>query len=70
MRRASPADAPRGRLRRHELREIVDGWLHMLRVGISWRAMPHELPPWESVNDDFRRWGKNSTLERIHAVLR
>jgi putative transposase len=44
--------------------------LYVLRGGISWRALPHDFPPWESAYDHFRRWRKNSTLERIHEVLR
>jgi putative transposase len=61
---------PRGRPRKYPLREIVDALLYVLRGGISWRAMPHDFPPWESVYDHFRRWRKTSTLERIHEVLR
>lgn len=44
--------------------------LYVLRGGISWRALPHDFPPWESVYDHFRRWRKTHTLERIHDVLR
>ncbi len=61
---------PRGRPRTYPMREIVDALLYVLRGGISWRALPHDFPPWESVYDHFRRWKKNSTLERIHDVLR
>lgn len=61
---------PRGKPRKHPLREIVDALLYILRGGISWRSLPHDFPPWESVYDHFRRWRKNSTLERIHEVLR
>ena len=60
----------RGRPRTHPLREIVNALLYVLRGGISWRALPHDFPPWESVYDHFRRWKKASTLERIHDVLR
>jgi putative transposase len=28
--------------------------LSVLRGGIAWRAMPHDLPPWQSVYHDFR----------------
>ena len=61
---------PRGRPRKYPLREIVNALLYVLRGGISWRSLPHDFPPWESVYDHFRRWRKNSTLERIHDVLR
>jgi transposase len=61
---------PRGRPRTYPLREIVNALLYVLRGGISWRAMPHDFPPWESVYDHFRRWRKNSTMERVHEALR
>jgi putative transposase len=61
---------PRGKPRKYPLREIVNALLYVLRGGISWRSLPHDFPPWESVYDHFRRWRKNSTLERIHEVLR
>lgn len=60
----------RGRPRKYPLREIVNALLYVLRGGISWRALPHDFPPWESVYDHFRCWRKNSMLERIHDVLR
>ena len=52
------------------MREIVNGRFYQLRGGISWRAMPHDLPPWVAVYDHFRRWKKNDTFERIHDALR
>ena len=59
-----------GRPRTHALREIVNALLYVLRGGISWRAIPHDLPPWESVYDHYRRWKKDGTLERVHDALR
>jgi putative transposase len=61
---------PGGRPRTHPLREVVNGLLYVLRGGISWRMMPSDLPPWETVYDHFRRWTKNGTLEHVHAILR
>lgn len=59
-----------GRPRKHELRSVVDALLYVVRGGISWRALPHDFPPWETVYDHFRRWKSNGTLERIHDALR
>ena len=42
----------------------------MLRGGISWRSLPHEYPPWQTVYDYFRRWRDDGTWERIAATLR
>ena len=30
--------------REHPLREVFDGLRHVVRDGIPWRAMPHDLP--------------------------
>ncbi len=59
-----------GRPRTYALREIVNALLYVLRGGISWRAIPHDLPPWESVYDHYRRWKREGTLERVHDALR
>src|SRR3982751_3708656 len=59
-----------GRPRTYPLREIVNGLLYVLRGGIAWRMMPNDLPPWQNVYAHFRRWQKDGTLERLHAMLR
>jgi putative transposase len=59
-----------GRPRTYPLREIMNALLYVLRGGISWRAIPHDLPPWESVYDHYRRWKRDGTLERVHDALR
>jgi len=59
-----------GRPRTYPLREVVNAMLYVLRGGISWRMLPHDLPPWKNVYDHFRRWKKNGLLKRVHAILR
>lgn len=59
-----------GRPRTYPLREIVNALFYLLRGGVSWRALPHDFPPWESVYDHFRRWKRDGTLERLHDALR
>ena len=44
--------------------------LYVLRGGIAWRAMPHDLPPWQSVYHYFRLWRLDGTWEHINAALR
>lgn len=58
-RKAGIADAPR----KHDLRRIIDGCLFVLRGGIAWRMMPHDLPPWTDRYDRFRRWRKSGKRE-------
>jgi putative transposase len=44
-----PPPSRRGRPREHTLREIVNAIFYVTNNGIKWRAMPHDLPPWQSV---------------------
>src|SRR6188508_777871 len=60
----------RGREQRYELRRIIDGCFYVLRGGIPWRMMPHDLPPWEDVYYHLRTWRRKGTWERINQVLR
>ena len=59
-----------GHRREHDLREIVDAILYLLRSGCSWRLLPHDLPPWPTVQYYFRNWRDNGTWERICQELR
>ena len=38
-----------GRPREVDLREIINGIFYVLPEGCSWRALPHDLPPWQTV---------------------
>jgi len=44
-----PAPKRGGRPARHGRRAIVNGILYVARGGNPWRAMPHDLPPWQTV---------------------
>ncbi|WP_369815013.1 transposase [Deinococcus sp. Leaf326] len=50
-----PPEASVGRPRKWSLREILDGIFYVLRGGIAWRAMPHDLPPWQVSSRDLGR---------------
>jgi transposase len=64
-----PAANPRGHPRTVDLREVINGILYVLRGGITWRMMPHDLPPWGTVWWYFRQWRLDGTWERIHDTL-
>lgn len=64
-----PATRQRGQPRVHPYRDLIDGILYVLRGGNSWRAMPHDLPPWETVYSYFRDWTIDGTWKRIHDAL-
>jgi transposase len=42
--------------RQHDLREIFNGLRWLVRAGAPWRLLPHDLPPWEAVYQQTRRW--------------
>lgn len=58
------------RKRKHSLREIINALFYQVRGGASWRMLPHEFPPWETVYGFFNRWTKAGVLERVHDTLR
>src|SRR5689334_196530 len=60
----------RGKKPNNDMRRIVDGCFYLLRGGIAWRMMPHDLPPWKEVYYYLDKWRKNGTWERINQVLR
>lgn len=59
-----------GRPREYSLREIWNAVFYQAKNGCSWRALPHDLPPWPAVWQQYRRWRDNGTLEAVHAALR
>jgi transposase len=63
-------DGTRGPLRTVSLREVWNGISYVLGEGCRWRSLPHDLPPWGTVNYYFRKWRKDGTFELAHAELR
>lgn len=59
-----------GRPARWNRREILNGILYVVHEGAHWRALPHDLPPWQTVYCYFRRWRNDGTWETIHTALR
>jgi transposase len=65
-----PASQSIGRPREVDLREIINGIFYVLREGCSWRALPHDLPPWQTVYNYFRHWQRLGVWQKIHTQLR
>lgn len=65
-----PAAKSAGRPRRVDRRDIVDAILYVLRNGITWRALPHDFPPWRTVYHYFRLWRLDGTWACLHDALR
>ncbi len=56
--------------RRHDLREVFNGLRYIVRGGLQWRLMPHDLPPWEAVYQQTRRWMAAGSFAAIVHDLR
>ncbi|MDB5307581.1 MAG: hypothetical protein JWO38_1783 [Gemmataceae bacterium] len=60
----------RGRPRKTELREIVNAIFYHVREGCTWRALPHDLPPWKTVYNYFQAWAADGTWQKRLDTLR
>jgi transposase len=60
-------DAPQ---RDHDLREVFNALRWIVRTGSQWRYMPHDLPPWEAVYQQMRRWLAAGVFETMVHDLR
>jgi transposase len=58
-----------GNKRTVDIREVVNGLMYVLSTGCQWAAIPKDLPARSTVNDYFRRWDDDGTLDRLHHVL-
>jgi transposase len=59
-----------GRPERHPRRAIVDAILYVVRTGCSWRQLPADFPPWQTVYWYFTRWEARGVTERMLDELR
>jgi putative transposase len=59
-----------GRPRKYTRREVFNAIFYQARTGCAWRHLPHDLPPWNVVWKQFRRWRDTGTLEHVHDALR
>jgi transposase len=48
---------------------VVNGLMYILSTGCQWRAIPKNLPPSTAIDDYFRRWTDDRTLDRLHETL-
>ena len=56
--------------RRYPLREVFNGLRYVVRTGAHWRMLPHDLPPWPVVYQQYRRWLAAGCFESIVEDLR
>src|SRR6516165_9767299 len=59
-----------GRPRKTDLREVLNAIFYRNRNGCTWRALPHDFPPWRTVYNDFQRWRDDGTWGALNDALR
>ncbi len=56
--------------REYPLREVFNALRYVVRGGIPWRMLPHDLPPWHAVYQQTQRWLKAGVFEAMVHDLR
>src|SRR4030042_935531 len=56
--------------REHSLREVFNGLRYIVRTGVQWRFMAHDLPPWHTIYQQTQRWLKAGVFEAMVHDLR
>ncbi|RAK61915.1 IS5 family transposase, partial [Hymenobacter edaphi] len=56
--------------REHALRDVFNALRYLVKTGCGWRYLPHDLPPWEAVYQQWGRWRDNRCFEHMMADLR
>src|SRR5437660_2938516 len=59
-----------GRPREVDLREVVNALFYHAREGCTWRALPHDFPPWKTVYNYFQWFQWDGTWQRLVDTLR
>ncbi len=70
IRRRIPTGKPGGRRRSVDTSEVVNAIQYVIRTGCSWRQLPHDFPPWQTVYYYFRRFKQDGTWKKVHDDLR
>lgn len=69
LERLLPRPSRLGRPRTTDLRRVVEAILYILSSGCQWRALPHEFPPYSTVQGYFYAWRDSGRWHRIVNVL-
>jgi putative transposase len=52
------------------MREVVNAIFYFTREGCSWRALPHDFPPWKTVYNYYEDWKRDGTWDQTLTALR
>jgi putative transposase len=65
-----PKPKSTGRPREIAWRDIMNGIFYMVKNGCVWRALPHDLPAWQTVYYYFRLFQKDLSWEKLNTLIR
>jgi putative transposase len=65
-----PPPNPLGRPRKTNLREVVNALFYHAREGGTWRALPHDFPPWKTVYNFLQAWDCDGTWQCLLDAFR
>lgn len=64
-----PDASPGGRRRTTDTREVLNAIFYLNRSGCTWRDLPKNFPPWQTVYTYFSSWTRSGVWVRIHDYL-
>jgi transposase len=65
-----PRRDPRGAKPKHSRRTLLNAIFYLTRYGVTWDALPHDFPPYKTVQDFHRKLVKRGVWERMMDTLR
>jgi putative transposase len=65
-----PPAWPGGRPRAVDMREVLNALFYRTREGCTWRALPHDFPPWKTVDNYFQWFTWAGVWQQILDALR
>ncbi len=65
-----PPAWPGGRPRKADMREVLNALFYRTREGCTWRALPHDFPPWKTVYNYFQWFTWAGVWQHILDALR
>jgi putative transposase len=65
-----PPAWPGGRPRKADMREVLNALFYRTREGCTWRALPHDFPPWKTVYNYFQWFTWAGVWQQILDALR
>ncbi len=58
------------RIALEEYREILNAIYYLNKTGVQWAYLPHDFPPYTTVNYHYMKFVKNGLFEKINDHLR